>query len=116
MRAFAACIAVFVSLAVTAATLPEFPPNAVWSRDVSQAPLNANSAAMISATGGWGSGNNFKIDQSMHVIHVLSVNEASVPKVSVVDGPYGYTNPDCEPEAGGMGPLPCGGAIEGSTN
>jgi serine/threonine-protein kinase len=116
MRAFVACVAVFTSLVATAVTLPEFPPNAVWSRDVSQAPLNANSSAMITATGGWGNGNTFQIDQSMHVIHVSAANEGSVPKVAVVDGPYGYTSPDCEPEAGLMFPLPVGGAIEGSAN
>lgn len=116
MRAVAACAAVFASLAATAATLPEFPPNAVWSRDVSQAPLNPNSGAMISATGGWGNGNNFQIDQSMHVMHVSAANEATVPMATVVANPYsGYTSPDCETLSGLTFPLPSGGAIEGQT-
>jgi len=102
-----------------AATLPEFPPNAIWSRDISNStvyPNHPNSAAMITATGGWGNGNVFQIDQSMHVMHVSAANEATVPMATVVDGPYGYTSPDCETEAGLKFPLPVGGAIEGSTD
>jgi serine/threonine-protein kinase len=119
MRCFRVIVAAAVSLAcfaASAATLPEFPPNAVWSRDVSQAPLNPNSTTMINATGAWGSGNRFKIDQSMHVMHVSAANESTVPRVAVVAGPYGYTDPDCEPLSGLTFPLPAGGAIEGSTN
>jgi len=71
---------------------------------------------MITATGGWGNGNVFQIDQSMHVMHVSAANEATVPMATVVDGPYGYTSPDCETEAGLKFPLPVGGAIEGSTD
>ena len=69
-----------------AATLPEFPPNAIWSRDISNStvyPNHPNSAAMITATGGWGNGNVFQIDQSMHVMHVSAANEASVPMLTV---------------------------------
>lgn len=101
-----------VCFAVDAATLPEFPANAVWSRDISQAPLNANSGAMITATSGWGNGNKFQIDQSMHVVHAVS----GTPMVSVVASPQGYTDPDCEALLGLQFPLPVGGAIEGSTN
>lgn len=115
MRSFLLFVLVSSTMA-GAATLPEFPPNAVWSRDVSQAPLNPNSSSMISATGGWGSGNMFQIDQSMHVMHVSAANEAGVPKAAVVAGPYGYTDPDCEPLQGLNFPLPANGAIEGSTN
>lgn len=109
-------LAVVLATTASAATLPEFPPNAVWRRDISQAPLNAYSSAMISATGGWGSGNKFKIDQSMHVMHVLAGDEASTPKVTVVESPIGYTDPDCEPLSGLKFPLPDNGAIEGSTD
>lgn len=103
---------------VAAATLPEFPANAVWSRDISHAPLNSNSSAMIAATGGWGSGNRFKIDQSIHVLHVSAANEASVPRVTVVADPdpsIGYSLPDCEPLNGLTFPLPNGGSIEGQS-
>ena len=103
-----------------AATLPEFPPNAVWSRDISNValyPVHPNSATMITATGGWGSGNALKIDQSMHVLHVSAANEATVPMATVVDLPGGgYTDPDCEPLPGLKFPMPVGGAIEGHTD
>jgi hypothetical protein len=93
------------------ASLPEFPVNAVWSRDISQATLNANSASMISATGGWGNGNTFQIDQSMHVMHA----DSNAPMVGVVAGPDGYTDGDCESRTNLTFPLPSGGAIEGRT-
>jgi hypothetical protein len=98
-----------------ATSLPEFPSNAVWSRDISQAPLNANSTAMInrlSLLGGWGNSNKFQIDRSMHVVHAI----AGTPMVNVVASPQGYTDPDCEALPGLQFPLPVGGAIEGSTN
>jgi serine/threonine-protein kinase len=117
MRRIHGLIAVMIALkcvTASAAVLPEFPPNAVWSRDVSQAPLNPDSSEMISATGGWGSGDRFRIDQSMYVLHVSAQDEASVPMVDVVAGPYGYTDPDCEPRTDLKFPLPNGGAIEGS--
>jgi serine/threonine-protein kinase len=129
MRFHSICVAA-VTLAVSmtsgAATLPEFPPNAIWSRDITSTtvyPNNPNSNTMITQTGGWGNGNKFQIDQSMHVVHVSAANEASVPKVTVVINPdplMGYTTPDCEPLSGVSGPLkfplPNGGAIEGQTN
>lgn len=103
-----------------ASSLPEFPANSVWRRDISNAPLNAASASMIAATAGWGSGNQFKIDQSMHVVHVAA--GVNPPMATVVEGPYGYTNnpddptgQDCEPLAGLKFPLPAGGAIEGES-
>lgn len=109
-------LAWFMASDAMAAKLPEFPSNAVWSRDISQAPLNPNSTAMITATGGWGAGNVFKIDQSMHVMHVSADDESTVPRAAVVAGPYGYIDPDCEPLTNLTFPLPVGGAIEGSTN
>ena len=116
-----ACLYVLVAAASSgAATLPEFPPNAVWSRDISNValyPVHPNSGTMITATGGWGSGNALKIDQSMHVLHAAG----NAPTVMVVAAPDGYTDPDCEPLASlnsptPIFPLPAGGAIEGQTN
>lgn len=107
----AAVVSLF-SVAASAATLPEFPPNAVWSRDISNValyPVHPNSGSMITATGGWGSGNAFKIDLSMHVVHAA----VGAPTVPVVIAPDGYTDPDCEPQPGLRFPLPAGGAIEG---
>jgi len=115
MQRFPISLFVFASLgcvAAGAATLPEFPPSAVWSRDISDVtlyPVHPNSGAMITATGGWGSGNALKIDLSMHVVHAA----AGAPTVGVQAAPDGYTTPDCEPLAGLQFPLPAGGAIEG---
>ena len=110
---------------VTALSLPRFPPNAVWNRDISNPllyPAHPNSTSMITATGGWGNGNNFQIDQSMHVVHV-NAGDPAPPMVAVVAGPYGYTydpgdptSQDCEPLAGLTFPLPSGGAIEGTAD
>ena len=100
---------VAMSSSALPSSLPEFPANAVWSRDISQASVNANSASMISATGGWGNGNTFQIDQSMHVLHA----DANTPMVAVVPGTDGYTDGDCESRTNLTFPLPSGGAIEG---
>lgn len=100
-----------------AETLPEFPQNAIWSRDVSNAPLNANSDAMIdrlSLLGGWGYG-KFQIDQSMHVVRVPA-NALGTTMASVVAAPSGYTDIDCEALPGLQFPLPVGGAIEGHSD
>jgi len=108
-----------LSITAVAAPLPEFPASAVWSRDISNTtvyPAHPNSGAMISATGGWGNGNKFQIDQSMHVVHVLPANESTVPMLTVAADPSGYTDPDCEPLGTLKFPMPAGGAIEGSTN
>jgi hypothetical protein len=103
---------IFICSTVFADALPEFPASAVWSRDITQAPLNANSASMITATGGWGNGNKFQIDQSMHVMHA----DANSPMVSVIAGPDAYTDPDCESLSNLKFPLPAAGAIEGRTD
>ena len=118
MRSLLAPLLLFACLG-NAATLPEFPPNAIWSRDISNStvyPNHPNSAAMITATGGWGNGNVFQIDQSMHVMHVSAANEATVPMLLVAADPSGYTDPDCEPLGALRFPMPPGGAIEGSTD
>ncbi len=97
-----------------AAPLPRFPSNATWNQDVSQAPLAANSAAMISTLqglGGWGNGGVLQIDFSMFVLHA----DAGAPTAPIVAGSSGYYLPDCE-IPGFTFPLPAGGAIEGSAN
>lgn len=112
--AFATILAVpLVSATSAAASLPEFPANAVWSRDIRQVTPNPNSTSMINATGSWGNGNKFQIDASMYVLHVSAANEATVPMVSVVASGDGYSNPDCEPLTSLRFPLPPNGAIEG---
>lgn len=98
-----------------AVPLPRFPPGSVWHQDVSQAPLAAGSAAMLSTLqglGGWGNGDRFQIDFSMYVLQA----EAGAPTATVVAWPDadGYYAPDCD-APGFAFPLPAGGAIEGST-
>jgi serine/threonine-protein kinase len=126
MRAFAACIAVFVSLAVTAATLPKFPSNAVWSRDVSapslKHPNSDNMITHLSSLGGWGTGaTNFKIDFSFYVLH--ADNGIATTPVTPLGGADSYYYPDCgdfPPHSPLLGPvpqpipLPPGGGIEGT--
>lgn len=124
MRAFVAFVAVFASLLSAAASLPEFPPNAVWSRDVSQAPLNPNSTAMLNhlqSLGGWGTGaTSFQIDFSFYVLHA-GKGIATIP-VTPLGGADSYYYPDCgdfhtNPSYGPV-PLPIalppGGGIEGT--
>ncbi|WP_300617799.1 hypothetical protein [Dokdonella sp.] len=93
----------------SAAPLPRFPPGSVWRQDVSHAPLAADSASMLAtlqALGGWGAGDRFQIDFSMHVLHAT----AGAPQVPVAAGGY---SPDCD--SGFAFPLPHGGAVEGET-
>lgn len=99
---------------VAAAPLPRFPSNAIWNQDISNAPLAANSAGMISTLaglGGWGNGNVMQIDFSMFVLHA----DQSAPMAPVIAGSGGYYLPDCD-TPGVMIPLPAGGAIEGSSS
>lgn len=108
-----ACVALASSL--PAAPLPRFPPGSVWRQDVSRAPLAADSTAMLSTLqglGGWGNGDRFQIDFSMHVLQA----EAGTPTATVVAWPdaEGYYAPDCD-APGFAFPLPAGGAIEGSS-
>lgn len=97
-----------------AAPLPRFPANAIWNQDISQAPLAANSAMMISTLqglGGWGNGNVLQIDFSMLVLHA----DAGTPTAGVAAG-ADYYLPDCDaPSTSFKFPLPVGGAIEGSS-
>lgn len=115
------CILFAIGFAVlpfgaTALPLPQFPAGAVWNQDISQAPLAANSASMISTLqglGGWGNGNVLQIDLSMQVLHAAG----NAPAATLAEWPSadGYYAPDCE--APGLAfPLPPGGAIEGSSN
>lgn len=100
-------IALFaLASSATAAPLPRFPSGAVWHQDVSRAPLAADSAAMLStlqSLGGWGNGDRFQIDLSIHVLHA----EPGAPTLPVVGG----YEPDCESDF--PFPLPPGGALEG---
>jgi serine/threonine-protein kinase len=129
MRYLLLCTAAVVAVAAIeskAATLPRFPPNAVWNRDISAPPLkHPNSDNMInhlSGLGGWGTGATaFQIDFSFFVLHA----NAGIATTSVM--PFGdiadnYYYPDCGdfhmmpsygPEPLPI-PLPPGGGIEGT--
>ncbi|MEP7044054.1 MAG: hypothetical protein ABI843_13405 [Dokdonella sp.] len=101
---------------VPAAPLPQFPPGAVWSQDISTAATSPTSSSMIDwlqGQGGWGTGStHFQIDFSMVVVHA----DASSPTVPVVGYPDGeYYSPDCD-DPGFAFPVPAGGAIEGSSD
>ena len=105
-------LAVFLlcpALSVRAELLPQF-TSSVFQQDISAAPVRANSAAMIAATGDFG-GERMQIDLSIHMLHAPAQTPfAAVLAHAVYED---YYAPDCEP-IGTLMPLPIGGAIEGS--
>lgn len=126
MRHLCVCAAAaMLSTIATANTLPRFPPNAVWSRDVSPLPLkHPNSDNMInhlSAVGGWGTGStSFQIDFSFFVLHA-NAGIATTDVMPVANDPSNYYYPDCGdfnvPALGPVPqpiPLPPNGGIEGT--
>jgi hypothetical protein len=85
-----------------------FPPNSVWTEDISLAPVDARSPAImakLAADGGWGNGNFFQIDFSLVV---LQANDTT-PLRSFIPTEDHY-DPDCDFD---QVPIPPGGAIEG---
>ncbi len=87
-----------------------FPPGAVWTQDISHAPLDTQSSAMINwlaDAGGWGHG-RMQVDFSIRVLQVA----ANTPFVPIHKGPGLYTwNSDIVPTV----PLPAGGGMEGQS-
>jgi len=84
------------------------PQGAAWCQDISNAPLDRQSAeviAWLAQAGGWGNGNRFQIDFSMEVLRA----DESTPwrEFEPTDDFY---EPDCDQVAV---PVPEGGAIEG---
>ena len=63
-----------LSTPVQAEVLPQF-ANSVFQQDVSAAPVRANSAAMIAASGDFG-GERMQIDLSIHVVRSAGVAPA----------------------------------------
>jgi serine/threonine-protein kinase len=91
-----------------AAPAPYFPAGAIWTQDVSRAPLDSKSSTMIAwlaDAGGWGGG-RMQVDFS---IRVLQADEAT-PYVPFRKGPA-FSNPDSDVVSNF--PLPAGGGIEG---
>jgi serine/threonine-protein kinase len=94
----------------TAPPAPYFPPGAVWTQDVSHAPLDPQSSAMINwlaDAGGWGRG-RMQVDFSLRVLQA----DANTPSVPFRKGKVFYT-PDSDLPS--TIPLPVGGAIEGQS-
>jgi serine/threonine-protein kinase len=121
----AVAIVSLACLAASAATLPRFPPNAVWNRDVSAPPLkhpnSDNMIAHLATLGGWGTGStSFQIDFSFYVLHANS--GITTTPVTPLGGADSYYYPDCgdfhtSPSQGPTPlpiPLPAGGGIEGT--
>ncbi|TLY51859.1 MAG: hypothetical protein E6K53_06115 [Gammaproteobacteria bacterium] len=97
--------------ATTAQATPHFPSGAIWNQDISTLPADPNSAAMIAASGGWGTGDTrFQLDFSMHTLYTAGQMATPTPLVQE----SGYYLPDCD--TGVSVPLPAIGAIEGSNN
>jgi hypothetical protein len=86
-----------------------FPAGSAWTQDVSHAPLDPQSSAIIgwlAGAGGWGNNNRMQVDFSMRVIQA----DASTPQVPFRKGPEFYINDsDVVPTV----PLPAGGGLEG---
>ncbi len=91
--------------------LPYFPPGAIWTQDISHAPVDPQSDDIINwlaAAGGWGNGNKMQVDFALRVL----VANASTPRVHFYKGP-GWMAADSDNIA--SIPLPTGGGIEGET-
>jgi hypothetical protein len=94
------------------APAPYFPPGAIWRQDISHAPLDPQSSAMIAwlaGAGGWGNNNRMQVDLSMRVLQA----DAKTPMVPVRRGKTFYSPDSDNPSTF---PLPAGGGIEGQTN
>lgn len=129
MRLYLAATALLSATSLChATTLPRFPPNAIWNRDVSapnlKHPNSDNMMNHLSALGGWGTGaTNFKIDFSFYVLHA-NPGIATTAVIPIGNDPdNGYYYPDCgdfpphNPLAAPTPlpiPLPPGGGIEGT--
>jgi hypothetical protein len=99
----------FLTAAPAHAVLPVGHPDSFWRRDVTSAPLDAQSAAVIAwlaANGGFGTG-QIRVDFS------IEVNEAGADAPFVVFEPGAeWFAPDCDERPV---PLPAGGALAGES-
>ena len=91
------------------APAPYFPPGAIWTQDVSHAPLDPQSSAMIAwlaDAGGWGHGNKMQVDFNIRVLQA----DTTTSNLPFRKG-SGWISPDSDNVA--AVPLPAGGGIEG---
>jgi serine/threonine-protein kinase len=89
-----------------------FPPGAIWTQDISHAPVDPQSSAIITwlaGAGGWGNNNKMQIDFS---IRVLQAN-ATTPLVPFRKAPGFYA---ADSDLISTIPLPAGGGLEGQTD
>ena len=94
------------------APAPYFPQGSPWTEDISAAPVDPQSAAMINwltKAGGWGNHDRFQVDWSIRVLTA----DASTPKVPLRKIP---TGPTIDSDYVPMVPLPKDGGVEGSAN
>ena len=92
------------------AIAPYFPPGAIWTQDISHAPIDPQSSTIIhwlADAGGWGRG-KMQVDWSIRVLQAAP-HTPLVP-IHNARGFY-YWNSDIVPSI----PLPVGGGIEGSS-
>jgi hypothetical protein len=90
------------------AIAPYFPPGAIWTQDISHAPVDPQSSTIInwlSDAGGWGHG-KMQVDWNIRVLQA----DAKTPTVPLHKGPGLFIwDSDIVPSV----PLPVGGGIEG---
>ena len=89
---------------------PYFPPGSIWTNDISHAPVDPHSDAIINSladAGGWGDGNKMQVDWN---IRVLQANP-STPRVRFIPGAGFYS---ADSDVPNLIPLPPGGGMEGS--
>ena len=85
-----------------------FPSGSIWTQDISHAPLDPQSSAMIAwlaDAGGWGNNNKMQIDFSLRALQA----DASTPYVRF-KGPGPNSADSDQPSTF---PLPVGGGVEG---
>ncbi len=96
---------------------PRFPAAAVWHQDISSAPLHPQSAQMLGALaglGGWGNGNRFQIDFSLHFRRIAAGEPVALLPLIRNRQTDEYYLPDCEP-LGSEVPVTADAAFEGQT-
>jgi len=92
----------------SAANPAYFPQGAIWTQDISHAPLDPQSSTIISwlaDAGGWGTG-KMRVDFALRVLQA----NASTPRV-----PFRYTSGSGSVDSDNIStiPLPAGGGVEG---
>jgi serine/threonine-protein kinase len=94
-----------------AAPAAYFPSGSIWTQDVSRAPLDLQSSAMIAwlaDAGGWGHGGRMQVDFGIRVLQA----DVATPQVPFRKGAGFYT---LDSDLVSTFPLPAGGGIEART-